>query len=207
MYLLLSGQNDSGFFSILKSQAENISSLFVSSAGDDAVRRSYLQQVLTPDSILNAFLAFFMRGGALVTVFFLFFINRQVTITAVWILKKQRNGRVLSSFFVPPNTIWVLSCSLAAVLLTKLLKIEILEIIAWNVLSVCAILFLAQGAGIVSYLLARRSSGFRFAAGILIVLVIISPGLNIIVLAALLLLGISENWVFFRQGQASTPGL
>jgi uncharacterized membrane protein YedE/YeeE len=81
------------------------------------------------------------------------------------------------------------------------------------VLVVCAILFLAQGAGIVLFTLARRTMppALRLIFNILIIIVIFSPGINTIALVALMFLGIAENWLPLRapkqDGPASTPGL
>jgi len=203
LVLFVGSRRDSGFSMLLLAQAELLSSVFASTAGDDAARRAAMQQAISPDVIIDAFRAVSLRGGAVITFFFLFFISRQLSITALWLIKKQRNTRGLSAFFVPQNAIWVLSCSLVLLLLTRLLKIEIIEILAWNVFCVCGILFLAQGAGIALHILYRRTQIFRFVANILFIIVMFSPFVNIIALAALLLLGIAENFVAIR---ASTPG-
>ena len=198
----------SGFNAMFRDVAEMFSSVIISSSGSDAVRRSSLQQMLTPEKMLEAYKYILLRGGAMISVFFMFFINRKISLAAVWLFKKQKKDRGLAAFFAPSYTIWALSFSLAFVLLTRLLRAEIPEIIAWNVFVVCAILFLAQGAGIAIYFLSRRVS--RVFINVLIILVIIIPGLNTAAVAALLLLGIAENWLPFRvpkQGEASTPGL
>jgi hypothetical protein len=50
----------------------------------------------------------------------------------------------------------------------------------------------------------------RLLGNFLIILVIFSPGINALALAALVLLGIAENWLPLRalktDGPASTPG-
>lgn len=204
LIFFLTSLSDSNFNAMIGNMAEVVSSMIISSAGDDAVR-----QMLTPEKLIGAAKNIILRGGALSSIFFLFFINRQISLAAVWIIKKQRKGRGLTAFFAPSYTIWVLSGSLAVILVTRLFRLGIFEIMAWNVFTVCVILFLAQGAGILMYMLARRPPGFRLAANIVIIMVIISP-INTFALAALLLLGIAENWLPFRvpkQGEASTPGL
>jgi uncharacterized protein YybS (DUF2232 family) len=139
----------------------------------------------------------------------MFFINRWAAFLAVRLIKKQRNDLGLVEFFAPARTIWALSGSIAVIVLARLLKMDMLDILAWNVFVVCAILFLAQGAGIVLSFLSRRTGASRLFISVLIIIVIISPGLNTLALAALLLLGIAENWLQLRppKQEAPTPGL
>jgi hypothetical protein len=208
---VLGGKNGSEFADLVRPQAEYLSSVIVSSAGSDAVKLSFLQRVLTPENVMETIKNAALRGGALAGVFFMFFANRQTAIAAARILKKGgRQEKPLSAFYAPSNTIWVFSSSLAAILLARMIKAGTLEILAWNALVVCGILFLAQGAGITAFFLARRMAAFRLLANVLIILLIFSPGVNIAALAALLLLGIAEIWLPIRaaniNGQAPTPG-
>jgi hypothetical protein len=208
---VLSGKNGSDFAALVRPQAEYLSSVIVSSAGSDAVKLSFLQRILTPENIVETIKNIALRGGALAGAFFMFFINRQTAIAAARIFKKEvRLGKPLSAFYAPNNTIWVFSSAIAAILLSKMIKVEFLEILAWNTLVVCGILFFAQGAGIAAFFLARRTAAFRLFANVLIILMIFSPGVNIVTLAALLLLGIAEIWLPIRaanlNGQAPTPG-
>jgi hypothetical protein len=143
-----------------------------------------------------------LRGGALVSMCFLFFVNRQITHSAVWIIKKQRNHRPLSEFFAPPNTIWILTGALVTIILTRLFNIELFEIIAWNVFTICAIIFLAQGAGILLFLISRCSATLRLIIFTVIIFLLFSP-LSAIAVIAVLLLGIVENWVSFRVGKST----
>ena len=111
-------------------------------------------------------------------------------------------------FFAPPVTIWGLSGALVVILLTRMFRIQVLEILAWNILVICAIIFFAQGAGIFLHFLARRSYILRFVFIVLVVMAILSPFLNMIAVTAILILGIAENWLPLRapkKGPASTP--
>jgi len=208
LFLVLGSSGNSVFNTMILDMAETFSSM-ISSNEADAVRQSTLQMVFTPENILEMSKNILLRGGAVFSIFFMFFVNRHIAITAVRLIKKQRVERGLVDFFAPSNNIWALSGSIALILLARLMKSNLLDIIAWNVLVVCAILFFAQGAGIFIYFLSRRTGTFRLLINILIVLVIISPGLNTLAIAALLLLGIAENWVPFRapKQEAPTPGL
>ena len=138
------------------------------------------------------------RGGALVSMIFLFFINRHIAVSIVWLIKRQKSDRGLKTFYAPSEAIWVFSGSLATILLAGLFGIEIFEIIAWNVFVVCVIIFMTQGFGILQHLLAKRSPAFRTGSIILLVILFFSPMIVITVLA-LLVLGIIEIWRPLRR--------
>jgi hypothetical protein len=205
------------FSTLFRSQAELFSSFFISSAGADAARRSFFEQYLTPERIMALMKLAFLRGGAVVSCLFLFFISRQAALSLAWIIRRVRPGGAASGslrgFHVPPPTIWVLSLSLGVILVSRLLGVEPLEIIAWNILTLCAMFFLAQGGGIVLFALSRRAMPplIRVFLNLLILVLIFSPGINALVLGVLVFLGIAENWVPFRapksDGSSSTPGI
>jgi hypothetical protein len=98
-----------------------------------------------------------------------------------------------------------------AVLLARVILSSFLEIAAWNILAVCAMMYLAQGGGIVQCFLYRRNLPpfLRLLFNVLIVLLVFSPGINAFVLVGLILLGIAENWAPLRapkpNGPPSTP--
>jgi len=139
-----------------------------------------------------------LRGGALISMFFVFFINRQIASSIFWLVKKQRKDRGLIAFYAPDNTIWVFSGSLATVILANIFGIEFLEIIAWNIFVICVIIFMAQGIGILSHLLSGKSSVFRICSVVFFVILLFSP-LIVIAVAAVLVLGIIEIWRPFRR--------
>ncbi|MDR1586506.1 MAG: hypothetical protein LBS57_03515 [Treponema sp.] len=206
-------RNSSGLSAVIRSQAEALSSLYISSSGTDAARRSFLEHVLTPDNIVEFMRIIALRGAALVSCFFMFFISRQISLSLVRILRRRRPAEAQSlwKFHVPPYTIWVLSISLALILLSNLAKAEIAEIAAWNILVICVILFLAQGGGIALYNFKYRPIPplGRMIINVLIIIMIFSPGINALALGMLVLLGIAENWLPLRapvkDGPASTP--
>jgi hypothetical protein len=207
VFLIYINSSASPFFSSLNEMSQMLTQI-LNSANDDPARRSLLQQIITPDRVQEVVNIFLLRGGALLSVSFVFFINRQVSLSVVSIIKRQRKGRGLMDFFAPPVTIWVLSGALAVILLTRMFRVQVLDIIAWNILVICAIIFFAQGAGILLHFLARRSYVFRLISVGLVIMTILSPVLNMIVVSAILILGISENWLPLRapkKGPASTP--
>jgi uncharacterized protein YybS (DUF2232 family) len=113
----------------------------------------------------------------------------------------------LAAFHVNPAVIWVFSSSLLLVVITRKIKFEIPEIILWNILVICSILYLAQGLGIMQFFLARPSMSpfLRLFIIIAFVFVLFSPVLNAFLLGALALLGIAENWLPLRAAKQSGP--
>jgi hypothetical protein len=205
--------NNAGFAEFIRSQAEAFSSLYMDAAGVDAARRPFLERALTPEKVVEAITAVALRGGALTAALVVFYVNRQAAWSLAWMIRRRRSAQSLRAFHVPSGAIWVLSLSLAGVLLFRIIKVEFPEIIAWNILVLCAILFLAQGGGIALFTLANRPMPpmLRLVCNILCIVVIFSPGINTAVLGLLILLGIAENWLPLRapktDGPASTPGL
>ncbi|MCL2067193.1 MAG: YybS family protein [Treponema sp.] len=212
LLIVLGSRNNSGFAAFIKAQADFLSSAIISSSTVDAARRSFLEEWLTPERVLEIIGGITLRGGAVVSMFLLFFVNRRISLTAAWILKKRKSSPEIITFRAPGNTIWFMSCSLAVILLARTFRMTVPEIAAWNVLVISAILFLTQGAGIIIFILARMtvSPVVRLIINVLIFVVIFSPGINTVALAAVVLLGIAENWVPFRapknNGPTSTPG-
>ncbi|MDR2259058.1 MAG: YybS family protein [Treponema sp.] len=212
MYIPSKNADFSAFF---RSQAEVLSSLYISSSGADAVRRSFLESVVTPEKILEILTLAVLRGGAVVSCLFHFFISRQIALSLAWIIRRVRvPGQAgIRGFYAPAFSVWVLSFALLGILLFRFLRVPPLETAAWNVLVICVMLFLAQGGGIALFILTRRMMPplLRFLLNILIIVLIFSPGINAVVLGGLVLLGIAENWVPFRapksNGSSSTPGV
>ena len=199
------------FADIIKTQSEAVSAIIIASAGADAVRRSALESAISPDVVYEIIKTLALRGGAVVSCVFMFIFNRQAGKTATIIFRRQKLQNELPFFHVHSNFIWALSISLAAILLSSLLNIGALEILAWNVLVICAILFFGQGFGIALFNFQKRamSPGFRLFICVLVFLAVITPVVNVVLLGLLLLLGIAENWLPLRapknDGSASTP--
>jgi hypothetical protein len=198
MILVLSG--DGGLSGLTLSQIESFSFGLIASAGADAARQSLLENAFTADKIINLLTAFILRGGALISAFFLFFINRQVAFLLVRLFKRKKTTGDLAGFHVPRKVIWVFSLCLPVILAGRALSLSVIEIGAWNVLVICAIMYLAQGGGIVLYTLTYRPIPMllRLAFLVLFVFLVFSPGLNVLALMVLVLLGIAENWLPMR---------
>jgi hypothetical protein len=198
-----------GLGDMMRTQAELLSSMVTASAGGDAVRLSLLEQELSPERIMAVFNMVQVRGGALGAFMAVFFVNRQLSLGLTALLRRRQGGRegTLVSFHVPAGLIWALSLSLGGILFFRILNLSLPETAAWNCFTLCALMYLAQGWGIVRFFMSRRPAG-RLLLNIGIILVVFSPGINAAVLGLLVLLGIAEHWAPFRvvrSGPPSTP--
>jgi hypothetical protein len=204
-----------GLQGFIRSQAELLSSLYVSSAGGDAVQRSLLEQELSPERIAAVFNMVLARGGALASMMAVFFLSRQFALgltALVWRRRFREHGVSIAvpvtrsrDFHVPPFLIWVFSGSLAGILLFRIAGLAFMETGVWNLLVVCALMYLAQGLGILQFVLSRRNLPvpLRFIMNVGIILVIFSPGINVMALGLLMLLGIVEHWAPLRVAAVS----
>jgi hypothetical protein len=61
-------------------------------------------------------------------------------------------------------------------------------------------MYLAQGGGIIIFALTRRPvpGAIRLVLGIMLIMAFFSPGINIFILGALVLLGVAVNWLPLR---------
>jgi len=193
---------DEAFAAALRSQIETIAASYIAAAGNDAAQQAFLEQTLTPDRIIDLFAMIILRGGALVSALFLLFFSRQTAFIIARLFRRPAGSvtQDLISFHVPRRAMGVLTLCLPAIVLCRITGLEKLEIAAWNVLVMCATMFLAQGGGIVLFNLARRQwpSLTRLLCGVLVLFVLFSPGINVLVLVVLMLLGVAENWLPLR---------
>jgi len=200
IFLIFINSPTSGFFEMFSKTVEE---LFGNGADSEVqVKNLLFSKTFTPQRLTELAKIFLLKGGALIGMFFLFFVNRQVAVSVVSMIKRQKINSGLTAFYAPANTIWILSGALATIVLTSVFEIEILGILAWNVFVVCAIIFLAQGVAILMYWMTLKSNAFRLIINVLIIVVLFSP-LNSFAIMALVLLGIIDNWRPFRIAKSA----
>jgi hypothetical protein len=194
--------SDEGFSALLRSQIEELSSAYIASSGVSADRQAFMERQLNPDRVFELFSLLILRGGAVVSAVFLFFFSRQTAFLLSRLFRRRTGGMGsdLIGFFAPRRAIWVLTLCLPVILLCRMPSLRVIEIAAWNLLVICAIMFLAQGVGIILFNLARRPMPviMRLLCGIACVFILFSPGLNVLAAGILVLVGIAENWFPMR---------
>ena len=188
------------------------------SSGADVVQNALLGNI-SAELVLQTIQAVMLRGGSLVSCVLLFALCRQISLFLARLSLRKRNpsetaplteASSIASFRVDPMVIWVFSASLLLVVLTGMAGLEIPEIILWNILVLCVIIYFTQGLGILQFFFARFASPFsKIFFLVLLVVVLFSPFLNLLLLGGLFLLGVAENWVPLRapkkNGPPSTP--
>jgi len=179
-FMILINRSDSVFFDVF-----------------EKISAQMFEETVNAQELIQTSKNILLRGGAVVSMLFLFFINRHVALSVFGMIKRQRKSGGLISFFAPPNTIWIFLGALSTIVAASSFKAEILEIMAWNVFVIFGIIFMVQGFGILMYLVSRKSTGFRAALYILFTVTMISPA-GTIAAAAVLILGVVENWVPIR---------
>ena len=180
------------------------------SSGADVVQTAMLGS-LNVDAILEGMISLMLRGGSLVSCIFVFFVSRQISFSLVCLVRRERGSLAFISMHLSPSLIWVFSSSLLLVILTGMLKLKIPDIILWNILILCAIMYFAQGMGILQFFLTKSSISpfLRLLLTVVFIVLMFTPAVNAILLAGIVILGIAENWVCFRalkqDGPPSTP--
>jgi len=217
-FIFFKSTDSQAFMEYIKYFINSIISVYQSS-GTDVVENAMLE-TLTPEFVLEKIMALMLRGGSIVSCILLFFVCCQISLILArlsyrltgrnfqWINESKLKGvNALAVFHVNPIVIWVFSFSLILIVLTRIKKYEIPEIILWNILVVCSILYLAQGLGIMQHFLVRPSFSplLRLLIVIAFFFVLFSPVLNAFLLGALALLGIAENWLPLRVSKQSGP--
>lgn len=162
-------------------------------------------------SIIKTGLDFLLKGGGLAFIILFFFLNRQISASLASMFKHSPKIAGIASFYTDRRLVWGLSFSILAVVYFKQSAMVEAEIIAWNALTICAILYFGQGVGIIFYFLSKspRTALTRLVQSLLIAVILITPGVNLLVCGGALILGVAENWVPFRNqdidGSSSTP--
>jgi hypothetical protein len=193
------------FLVYVNNQIELVKSLYRVSGAD--VTQNALLESLTADFILRAVKMVLERGGALASCVFIFFVNRQISFALARLFRRREKAAGLGEFHVPAFLIWVLSFSLLLVLVCRAGALEYGEILGWNILTLCCILYLAQGLGIIRYFLTGTAvpPSRRILISIVLIILLFSFGINAIILGLIILLGIAEHWAPLRRPKPSEP--
>jgi hypothetical protein len=109
--------------------------------------------------------------------------------------------RPLKDFRLPDGYIWPLIASLAVVALNEVVSVGALELAAWNLLLIMALLYGLSGIGILRFLLSRYRlpPGLRWLLVGAMIVMALTPRLNLAVAVLVPGLGVSEIWVNYRK--------
>ncbi|MCK9286269.1 MAG: YybS family protein [Sphaerochaetaceae bacterium] len=103
---------------------------------------------------------------------------------------------------LPSNAVWVFLGSWTLVLVTLFIKVPVLATVAWNSALAISLLYLVQGISIAAFFVRKRNvNASAFRIFILLGLMVLVPGVNMVPMIVLPLLGVSETWIRFRVNE------
>ncbi len=125
--------------------------------------------------------------------------------SAAWKIWKKRAGKtesLLDRVHLPEKFIWVLLISWTVILLDIIAGLGTAAVIGWNIGLTAAMLYVLQGLAVFRVILNRRRrnpvSGFQLC--MLLEVLMFIPGINMMALTALGILGVTEIWIAYRRG-------
>ncbi len=131
-------------------------------------------------------------------------------LTAMWALSDGIYRRTLarapfslSDFTVPESFLWPLLSAWAAVLLDVILGLGFFGYLIWNAALILLFVYALQGIGILKFLFRRYGvgGGWRIMVTVASVIILFTPGINLVLIVGVPLLGVSEYWIHYRIGE------
>ncbi|MFQ3547217.1 MAG: hypothetical protein SNJ56_02675 [Termitinemataceae bacterium] len=196
---------------LVQQQAELLAVLMKEQAGSDVVQQSLAEQTIQPEDLLRVIQYIGLRGGLVLAHVILF--GGSAYVSRMFAPGAQENRWMIRRYHAGSVAVWILSFSLLAIIVGSLFSLEVLDIVGWNGTIAMLLVFFLQGLGVVIHTIEHPllSRGSRFLLRTILLVLILSPGINAIVLAGCILIGIAENWVSLRKpyttGPSSTPGM
>jgi uncharacterized protein YybS (DUF2232 family) len=106
----------------------------------------------------------------------------------------------MARWHLPEISVWIFLGGWTVVLATLVVDMPVLESLAWNIALSATLLYMVQGVSILAFLVRKRNPGATATRiFFLSFLLVMLPGVNVIPLAVLPLLGVSETWIGYRK--------
>ncbi len=134
--------------------------------------------------------------GMVATLAANWWLGRSIVLRRYGLMQSLRPARVMN------DLVWVVIAGLAVVVASEFLETGFVLPLGWNALLVGSFLFGVQGVGLIQHLLRLRGGtdrGERWVPTIVLMLLFI-PGINLLVMVGVPLLGMSEVWVDYKRG-------
>jgi hypothetical protein len=125
-----------------------------------------------------------------------------VALFAGYLIHSRRSGTRkldVSGFHAPAQFLWPFLIAWSVVLLSLVVDIGLLGIVGWNLALVLGLVYFLQGWAIIGHFLAHRNR--RLSPGTIVMLVllfVLVPGINVLFMVGIPLLGVSETWIQYR---------
>ncbi len=107
---------------------------------------------------------------------------------------------MLMRYTVPDTFLWPLIGVWAGVLLDVLLGLGFIGYLLWNAGLILLFIYALQGIAIMKFLFRRHGigRGLRLAVTVASVVILFTPGINLVLIVGVPLLGVSEYWIHYR---------
>gem|GEM_PF-6208807 len=134
----------------------------------------------------------------------MFMVQFGIAFGAAWEFYKRKKSipvSLLAKVKVPERFVWVLIISWTIVLFDIIFGLGLLGVIGWNAGLAAGLVYLLQGLAILQHFIWKKKnlafSGLHLCG--MLALLMLVPGLNMIGIAALGILGITEVWITYRK--------
>lgn len=128
-------------------------------------------------------------------------------LSAMWALSDGVYRRIrgmapflLEKFEVPEQFLWPFIIGWAGVLLDVVFGLGVVGYPIWNIAMILLVIYAFSGIGILRYLFRKYGvgPGLRIMVMIASIIVLFTPGINLVLVVGVPLLGVSEYWIHFR---------
>ncbi len=197
VFLHYSGNTE--IVNLLKDQIVAVSKMFRDSvSGSDSFEATVLLKQMSPELIVDSTAKLVMRNY--VFAYFVMLVSSWFISDKIISRKLKKKSLKLVDFTVPDIMIWPLIFFLGGVLVDIFIGISWLGYFLWNGTFIIAFIYGLHGIGLVKFLLNKykvTKRGRRFFA-IFIFAVLLMPGINLVILLGVPVLGVSELWIKYR---------
>lgn len=184
---------------LLKDQIIYVSDIFSKgAASSDSFESAVLLKELQPDRIIEATSKLVFRNYLL--AYFIMLTGSWYFADAVYRKLNRKPKFKLVEFIVPEIFIWPLIVSLIGILADVFVGIGWVGHLMWNITFIMALIYGLHGIGLIVYLLNKYklSRSIRRFIVIIGIAVLLLPGINLVILIGVPVLGVSELWIRYR---------
>jgi len=190
---------NSEIIELLKNQIVTVSNMFRDSVSTaDSFEATVLLKQMSPELIVKSTAKLVLRNYLF--VYFVMLTFSWYVAEVLFSRTSKKKSLKLVDFTIPDIMIWPLIFFLGGVLFDIFIGIPWLGYFLWNGAFIIMFVYGLHGIGLVKFLLNKYKvtrRGRRFFA-VFIFAVLLMPGINLVILLGVPVLGISELWITYR---------
>ncbi len=203
VYLLLS--ENQVFTEAVRAQLNAVAGVFTG-GGAESYETEVMKSYLGEEGLIGYMKNFYRKSAG--AIYFLILMISSRAADLVLFRFGRRDVLKLINFKVPEIMLWPMLLTAVAVLVEvfDLIQLGVVSSIVWNAGFILLFLYGMQGLAIVRSLFIRFKvpNGLRLMTEFILIMVLVMPGINLIVIIGLPVLGISETWINLRNSIRST---